>query len=159
MKKAIIIGATSGIGKGLAKHLADNNYKIGLTGRRVELLNELKNENPNFYIKSFDINDTNVVGQKLDELTTELGGLDLLIISSGIGDINESLDFEIEKRTIDTNVLGCSSPLIDQTRSDKVKLINFKSNNYEYKKINIRRKSKDCSGSRTNWLYRNILEV
>jgi short-subunit dehydrogenase len=106
MKKAIIIGATSGIGKGLAKLLADNNYKIGLTGRRVELLNELKNENPNFYIKSFDINDTNVVGQKLDELTTELGGLDLLIISSGIGDINESLDFEIEKRTIDTNVLG-----------------------------------------------------
>jgi short-subunit dehydrogenase len=106
MKKAIIIGATSGIGKGLAKLLADNNYKIGLTGRRVELLNELKNENPNFYIKSFDINDTNVVGQKLDELTTELGGLDLLIISSGIGDINENLDFEIEKRTIDTNVLG-----------------------------------------------------
>ena len=106
MKKAIIIGATSGIGKGLAKLLADNNYKIGLTGRRVELLNELKNENPNFYIKSFDINDTNVVGQKLDELTTELGGLDLLIISSGIGDINENLDFEIEKRAIDTNVLG-----------------------------------------------------
>jgi len=106
MKKAIIIGATSGIGKGLAKLLADNNYKIGLTGRRVELLNELKNENPTFYIKSFDINDTNVVGQKLDQLTTELCGLDLLIISSGIGDINESLDFEIEKRTIDTNVLG-----------------------------------------------------
>jgi short-subunit dehydrogenase involved in D-alanine esterification of teichoic acids len=52
------------------------------------LLNELKNENPNFYVKTFDINDTNVVGQKLDELTTELGGLDLLIISSGIGEIN-----------------------------------------------------------------------
>ena len=42
MKKAIIIGATSGIGKGLAKLLPDNNHKIGLTGRRVELLNELK---------------------------------------------------------------------------------------------------------------------
>lgn len=41
MKKAIIIGATSGIGKGLAKFLADNNYKIGLTGRCVELLNKL----------------------------------------------------------------------------------------------------------------------
>jgi len=106
MKRAIIIGATSGIGKGLAKLLTENNYKIGLTGRRFELLNELKIENPNFYIKPFDNNDTNVVGQKLDELVTELGGLDLLIISSGIGDINESLDFEIEKRTIDTNVLG-----------------------------------------------------
>jgi short-subunit dehydrogenase len=106
MKKAIIIGATSGIGKGLAKLLVDNNYKIGLTGRRIELLNELKSENLNFYIKSIDINDTNIVGQKLDELTKELGGLDLLIISSGIGDLNENLDFEIEKRTIETNVLG-----------------------------------------------------
>ena len=106
MKKVIIIGATSGIGKGLAKLLADNNYKIGLTGRRSELLNELKNENPNFYIKSFDINDTNSVEPKLDQLTKELGGLDLLIISSGIGDINATLEFEIEKRTIETNVIG-----------------------------------------------------
>lgn len=106
MQKAIIVGATSGIGKGLAKLLADNNYKIGLTGRRVELLNELKNENPNFYIKSFDINDTNVVGQQLDELTKDLGGLDLLVISSGIGDINENLDFEKEMRTIETNIIG-----------------------------------------------------
>ena len=68
MKRAIIIGAKSGIGKGLAKLLTENNYKIGLTGRRFELLNELKIENPNFYIKPFDINDTNVVGQKLMNL-------------------------------------------------------------------------------------------
>jgi short-subunit dehydrogenase len=106
MKKAIIIGATTGIGKGLAKILSNNNYRIGLTGRRLELLNELKSENPNFYVKSFDINDTNVVGQKLDELASELGGLDIIIICSGIGDLNENLDFEIEKRTILTNVFG-----------------------------------------------------
>lgn len=106
MKKAIIIGATTGIGKGLAKILSNNNYRIGLTGRRLELLNELKSENPNFYVKSFDINDTNVVGQKLDELAAELGGLDIIIICSGIGDLNENLNFEIEKRTILTNVFG-----------------------------------------------------
>jgi short-subunit dehydrogenase len=107
MKKAIIIGATSGIGKGLAKLLADNNYKVGITGRRTELLTELKNENPNsFFIKSFDVTDTKIAVDKLEELITELGGLDLLIISSGTGDINEKLDFEIEKRTIETNVIG-----------------------------------------------------
>jgi len=39
MKKAIVIGATSGIGKGLAKLLADNNYRVGITKRRAELLN------------------------------------------------------------------------------------------------------------------------
>ncbi|TDE47102.1 SDR family NAD(P)-dependent oxidoreductase [Flavobacterium rhamnosiphilum] len=107
MKKAIIIGATSGIGKGLAKLLSDNNYVVGITGRRTELLEKLKSEKPNsYFIKTFDITDIKIAVEKLDELKTELGGLDLLIISSGTGDLNDNLDFEIEKRTIDTNVLG-----------------------------------------------------
>lgn len=107
MKRAIIIGATSGIGKGLAKILADNNYKVGITGRRMELLNELKSQKPNsFYTRTFDVTDTKIVAGNLEALTTELGGLDLLIISSGIGDLNKNLDFEIEKRTIETNVTG-----------------------------------------------------
>ncbi len=107
MKKAIVIGATSGIGKGIARLLTENNFKVGITGRRTELLNELKNENSNSYlIKSFDITETKFVVEKLEELASELGGLDLLILSSGTGDENETLDFEIEKRTIDTNVTG-----------------------------------------------------
>jgi short-subunit dehydrogenase len=107
MKKAIIIGATSGIGKGLAKVLADNNYKVGITGRRAEFLNELKDENTNsYFVKSFDITETKIAIEKLEELTAELGGLDLLILSSGTGDINDNLNFDIEERTINTNVLG-----------------------------------------------------
>ena len=107
MKKAIVIGATSGIGKGIARLLTENNYKVGITGRRTELLNELKNESTNSYlIKTFDITDTINVVEKLEKLTSELRGLDLLILSSGTGDENDNLDFEIEKRTIDTNVTG-----------------------------------------------------
>lgn len=107
MKKAIIIGATSGIGKGLAKILADNNYIVGITGRRIEILDELKLEKPkSYFTKTFDITNTNVIAQNLEALTIELGGLDLLVISSGTGDLNENLDFEIEKRTIETNVMG-----------------------------------------------------
>lgn len=107
MKKAIIIGATSGIGKGLAKLLVENGYLVGITGRRTELLSEIKKENTNSYlIKAFDITEIENIEQSLTDLTTELGGLDLLIISSGIGDINQNLDFKIEKRTIETNVLG-----------------------------------------------------
>jgi short-subunit dehydrogenase len=107
MKNAIVIGATSGIGKELAKVLVANNYKVGITGRRTELLNELKSESPeSYHVKSFDITDIKIAVEKLKELTAELGGLDLLILSSGTGDLNKSLDFEIEKRAIDTNVLG-----------------------------------------------------
>ena len=107
MKKAIVIGATSGIGKELAKLLVDNGFIVGITGRRTEFLENLKSENPNsYFIKTFDVKDTKVAVEKLEELTSELGGLDLLILSSGTGDINEKLDFEIEKRTIDTNVVA-----------------------------------------------------
>jgi short-subunit dehydrogenase len=107
MKKAIIIGATSGIGKGLATLLVKNGYKVGITGRRSELLDELKRKNPDSFVrKAFDITETTSNVQKLEELASELGGLELLVISSGTGDLNEHLDFAIEKRTIDTNVLG-----------------------------------------------------
>jgi short-subunit dehydrogenase len=107
MKKAIIIGATSGIGKGLAQKLANENYVVGITGRRSELLSELKSQNPNvFHPKTFDIIDTKKIVENLENLTKELGGLDLLIISSGTGDLNENLDYEIEKRTIETNITG-----------------------------------------------------
>lgn len=107
MKKAIVIGATSGIGKALAGLLVENDYLVGITGRRIHLLEEIKSTNShNFFIKPFDIKETQRIPQLLNDLTQELGGLDLLIISSGTGDLNEKLDFEIEKRTNDTNVNG-----------------------------------------------------
>jgi len=107
MKKAIIIGATSGIGKELSELFAASNYKVGITGRRKELLFELKDENPDAYLtKVLDVTNTRAAIQQLEELIDELGGLDLLVISSGIGEINEALDFEIENQTIDTNIVG-----------------------------------------------------
>jgi short-subunit dehydrogenase len=107
MKKAIIIGATSGIGKELAKILTENGYLVGITGRRTELLTIIEAENPKLYrIKNFDITEIEKIETKLNGLTTELGGIDLLILSSGIGEINIDLDFTIEKKTIETNVLG-----------------------------------------------------
>lgn len=107
MNKAIIIGATSGIGRELAKLLVDKGFIVGITGRRSDLLMEIKIENSNkYFIKSFDIIDTDSISNKLNELVNDLGGLDLLVICSGTGEENGKLDFFIEKRTIDTNVLG-----------------------------------------------------
>lgn len=107
MKKAIVVGATSGIGKGIARLLATNDYKVGITGRRTSLLEELKQENPgNYIVRTFDVKDTQSIPAHLCELTNKLGGLDLLIISSGTGDRIDHLDFEIETRAIDTNVSG-----------------------------------------------------
>ena len=107
MKKVIIIGATSGIGKALAKTLISDNYKVGITGRRTELLVELKSENSeNYYAKTLDVTNTEKATETIEKLIEELGGLDLFVICSGVGDVNAVLDFEIEKRTIDINVTG-----------------------------------------------------
>ncbi|MDR3235421.1 MAG: SDR family NAD(P)-dependent oxidoreductase [Prevotellaceae bacterium] len=106
-KKAIIIGATSGIGKGLAETLADNGYKVGITGRRTALLEQLKANQPDsFFVKTIDVVDTSAAIKSVEELVEELGGLYLIVISSGVGNIIEDIDFEVEKRTIDTNVTG-----------------------------------------------------
>lgn len=107
MKKAIIVGASSGIGKALALFLADHGYKVGITGRRNELLVELQQQKPDQFIaKSFDVKDVHDIAEQLETLVYELGGLDLLILSSGTGNFNPNLDFDIEKDTIDTNVAG-----------------------------------------------------
>ena len=107
MKKAIVIGATSEIGRSLARLLVDNDYKVGITGRRNKLLQEIQTAQPDRYlVKLFDTCETESVTGKLQELVNELGGLDMLILSSGTGDLNEDLDFDIEKRTIETNVSG-----------------------------------------------------
>jgi NADP-dependent 3-hydroxy acid dehydrogenase YdfG len=42
MKKAIVIGATSGIGKSITEILIQNGYAVGVTGRRVDMLQSLK---------------------------------------------------------------------------------------------------------------------
>jgi short-subunit dehydrogenase len=107
MKKAIIIGATSGIGRQLALLLADHGFVVGATGRRVQNLEELRLERPaNILVSPFDITSTLEVSERLHELAVKLGGLDLLVICSGVGEENHALDFSIEKKTIDVNVTG-----------------------------------------------------
>ena len=107
MKKAIVIGATSGIGRQLAILLADDGHTVGITGRREELLNELKETNPSNFITSvFDITDVSKVPLRLEELIENIGGLDLLVFSSGTGRINNELDTIIEQQPVAVNVAG-----------------------------------------------------
>lgn len=107
MQKAIIIGATSGIGRALAKVLAENNYILGLAGRRVELLESLQKEiKAETHIKNMDVSRPEEAMKLLDELIAETGGMDLIVISSGTGFINKDLVWEQEKAAIDVNVMG-----------------------------------------------------
>jgi len=106
-KHAVIFGATSGIGKELAKLLIADGYTVVITGRRQEKLKTLKAENPNQYIiKQHDITDVASTDVLFKEIVDELKTIDLIVSSSGVGGANYNLDWEIEYNTIMTNVLG-----------------------------------------------------
>ena len=106
-KKAIIMGASSGIGKELAKILSRNGYIVGLAARRIDLLDELQKELPNkSFIKQIDISKQEDAEIKFKEMIGEMGGIDLIVISAGYGDLNSKLKWPIEKATIDVNVTG-----------------------------------------------------
>lgn len=107
MKKAIVIGATSGIGKAIALLLVKENYSVGITGRRSHLLNEIKSSKPTaFFDCTIDNSDLTTVKTKLDSLHQQIGEIDLIILSSGVGFENPNFDLDKELETIQTNITG-----------------------------------------------------
>jgi short-subunit dehydrogenase len=110
MKKAIIIGATSGIGKALTEILLRNGYMVGLTGRREKTLQSIQSAHlGKVFINKMDVQDISSSASICNELVSQLEGLDLLIICAGIGEENKALNFEIDNDVIKTNVQGFSS--------------------------------------------------
>ena len=107
MKRAMIVGATSGIGRELAKILSRNDYVVGVTGRREELLASLQAELPGpSHVQRTDLSQASQSIKQLEELAERMGGLDLLIICAGTGFINPDLAWEEERKTIEVNVSG-----------------------------------------------------
>jgi short-subunit dehydrogenase len=107
MKKVIIIGATSGIGRALAELYLKAGWMTGLTGRRVALLEELKAVSPSsVVIEEMDVTATTEAGKAFARLVHELGRVDLVIIAAGTGHIDPELPWAKELETITTNVTG-----------------------------------------------------
>ena len=106
VKRIIIIGATSGIGYEVAKIYWKRGYQLGLAGRRVDRLEEFRRQDPeHIRIKQLDVTGEDAA-DRLEELIRDLGGMDIFLLSSGIGNQNKYLDTSIEQVTIQTNVTG-----------------------------------------------------
>ena len=106
-KTIIIIGATSGIGRALFEKYAAGGNRIGIVGRRTHLLDELLQEHPDTTVTATaDITKQDETERAIDALHSELKHIDLAIVCSGTGDINASLDYDMERPTIDTNITG-----------------------------------------------------
>ena len=105
-QKIIIIGSTSGMGRRMAEIYAEGGNRVGATGRRKSLLDELQQQYPQqVETENFDITKNENI-ERLQSLVNKLGGLDLLIISAGIGESSKKLRWELDKLMVDTNVNG-----------------------------------------------------
>lgn len=105
--RAIIIGATSGIGHEVARSLAQRGVILGIAGRRTERLDAFVEEYgaERIYCAKMDVREDSAT-EALDELISKVGAPDLLLYASGIGKQNPELDEEIECQTVLTNSLG-----------------------------------------------------
>lgn len=107
MQTAIIIGATSGIGRELAVRLAREGWRVGVAGRREERLSGLADQFPEGTIipQVLDITSPEAV-KDLDALLQKTGAPDVFVHVSGIGKQNPKMDEAVEMQIIQTNCIG-----------------------------------------------------
>jgi len=105
-KTILIIGATSGIGYALAEVYLQAGWRVGATGRRLELLEQLRAVQPDrVHIRQHDVTAGNSL-HVLEDLLAETGPAEVIVYNSGLGLANKNMDFATEKRIIDVNVTG-----------------------------------------------------
>lgn len=108
-QRIVIIGASSGLGKEITSQFAQMGWTIGIAARRIDALKELQQQFPESIVATEQIDVTSVdAGEKLLSLIKNVGGIDTLLLASGIGSQNPSLEIDIELNTVKTNTLGFS---------------------------------------------------
>lgn len=112
----VITGASSGIGRALALEYAGRGCHLGLTARRLPVLEELRREilaahgskGIRVEVASLDVSQEQTVADGLQALFAALGGVEVVIVNAGVNDVTEigKSDFEKQVRMIKTNVIG-----------------------------------------------------
>ena len=113
-KRAIVIGASSGMGREVARLIGREGYSVGLVARRLPLLESLRAEIPNAYVQQIDVTDPQA-RTKLAALIRDMGGLDLIVISISayFDNRDEPTDYstdhdawQAKERTLKVDALG-----------------------------------------------------
>ena len=105
-KKIVITGATGGIGYSLVKTLVSLDGNVLATGTKTEKLDLLKKEFPNINILKFDISDHSKIEEFIENASSKLNGIDVIINNAGINLDNLSLRMKEDewKKVIDINL-------------------------------------------------------
>ena len=105
-KKILITGATGGIGGALVKKFVSLEGNVLATGTNTEKLDNIKKDFPNINILKFDISDHSKIEEFIENVSSQLTGLDVLINNAGINMDNLSLRMNEQewKKVIDVNL-------------------------------------------------------
>ena len=137
MKKTVFItGATSGIGKACAEKFAANNYDIIITGRRDNLLQEVKSLLENKYscgvtTLCFDIQNKKAVFETIEHLPEDKKQIDILINNAGLAlgrdpfDEADITDWETMMNTNVNGLLYMSKALMPFIKKSKGHIVNI----------------------------------
>jgi len=105
-KKILVTGATGGIGKALVEKFLSLEGNVLATGTKIEKLDSLKKEFPKVNILKFDISEHSKIEEFIENVSSQLTGLDVLVNNAGINMDNLSLRMKDEewKKVIDLNL-------------------------------------------------------
>jgi NAD(P)-dependent dehydrogenase (short-subunit alcohol dehydrogenase family) len=109
--KAVVVGASSGLGRSIATHLVSTGAEVALLARRKDRLDAVAAATGyHAFAVECDVTDDASIRTAIDESATRLGGIDSLVYATGIGPLARIEDFDATtwRRTFDTNVVGAA---------------------------------------------------
>ena len=115
-KSILITGASSGIGRTLAFEFSRRGYALGLSARRLELLESLRDElgrETQVAIAKLDVADLERVPEVLHKIADQLGGVQIVIANAGVGERSYPGEgtFHLDSKVIEINVLGAMATI------------------------------------------------
>jgi 3-oxoacyl-[acyl-carrier protein] reductase len=132
-KKILITGASGGIGHALVKKFVSLNANVLATGTKTEKLDSLKKEFPNINILKFDISEHSKIEEFVENVYSQLVGLDVLINNAGVNKDNLSIRIKEDewKKVIDINLsstfLLCRSAIKKMLKNKYGRIVNITS--------------------------------